>query len=49
MIACIDFIRLLYRNELHDFSYWAVDLLVRVMDLEEDIGLKVLSVIEEVT
>lgn len=47
--ACIDFIRLLYRSELHDFSQWAVDLLVKVMELEEELGLKALLVIEEVT
>jgi hypothetical protein len=49
MKASIDFLRLLYRSELHDFSQWAVDLLVKVMEMEDEIGLRALSVVEEVT
>jgi len=36
MKASIDFLRLLYRSELNDFSLWAIDLLVRVMEAEEE-------------
>ncbi|CAD8139168.1 unnamed protein product [Paramecium pentaurelia] len=47
--ACLDFIRLLYRSELHDFNIWAIDLLINCLNKTDDIGLKALSVIEEVT
>lgn len=50
MKASIDFLRLLYRSELNDFCFWAMDLLVRVMEVEDDqIGMRALSVVEEVT
>lgn len=49
-LGCLDFIRLLYRSEMHDFSTWAIDNLISALKMENDqIGLKALSVIEEVT